>query len=220
MSAAAISDKTPLRDRGKLLRKFRKQYRITLTKFGEYAGLSQPMLSQFERGDHDLSDEAWVRVKATIQKLLAEDDARRKQEWGKAGQTATRLGALDEAKRKKDVESATSTTVTEVWGRILRWVSLLEAKQYTDVDGTPLSAAELSKESLQLLEESIRSQIHQHINQLVTQRNYWQELAQSQAQVISVQRKQVLGLKTRLAKLEQKLARRERATKASGGSHE
>jgi transcriptional regulator with XRE-family HTH domain len=83
----------PQRGRGKLLRKFRKQYRITLTEFGKLAGLSQPMLSQFERGDHNLSDEAWMRVLQTISDLIIEDNTKRLAEVGKAKETAAKLGA-------------------------------------------------------------------------------------------------------------------------------
>lgn len=92
MSAAAISGQTPLRDCGKLLRKFRKQYGIKLVEFGKLCKISQPMLSQFERGDHNLSDEAWTRVLEAMGKLLLEDENRRKEERAKASETAAKLG--------------------------------------------------------------------------------------------------------------------------------
>lgn len=82
----------PLRKRRRLLRAFREQYGLTLIEFGELTGLSFSMLSQFERGDRDLSSEAWMRVLAAIQKVLIEDNARRKQEREKAAETAAKLG--------------------------------------------------------------------------------------------------------------------------------
>jgi transcriptional regulator with XRE-family HTH domain len=92
-SAAAATATVPLRDRRILLRAFRKQFGIGLVELGKLADISQPMLSQFERGDRDLSSEAWARVLAAIQKLLADDDARHEQEQKKAMQTAEKLGA-------------------------------------------------------------------------------------------------------------------------------
>jgi len=84
--------KVTLRDRRKLLRVFRKQYRVTLTELGELSDVSQPMLSQFERGDRDLSPEAWARVLVAIGKLVAVD--KRLVDIAKAGKTAAKLGAL------------------------------------------------------------------------------------------------------------------------------
>lgn len=78
-------------DKRKLLRAFRKQYGLTLTELGKVAGVSQPMLSQFERGDRDLSPEAWERVHQAIGNLLREDAERRRAERDKAVETATKL---------------------------------------------------------------------------------------------------------------------------------
>jgi transcriptional regulator with XRE-family HTH domain len=93
----AVSEKqkgvtVPLRKRRRLLHAFREQYGLTLTELGELTGLSFSMLSKFERGGRDLSSEAWIRVLAGIQKVLSEDDARRKQEREIAAETATKLG--------------------------------------------------------------------------------------------------------------------------------
>jgi transcriptional regulator with XRE-family HTH domain len=97
VNISATSDataKVPVHRRRKLLRAFRKQYGITLTEFGKVAGLSNPMLSQFENRARVLSDEAWSRVLAAMSKLLSEDEAKRKRELAKAEQTATKLGVF------------------------------------------------------------------------------------------------------------------------------
>src|SRR6185437_8861500 len=83
----------PLHKRRKLLRAFRKQYGITLAELGKVAGVSQPMLSQFERDDRDLSAQAWTRVLGAMARLLTEANAKRAAEIAKAGQTAAKLGA-------------------------------------------------------------------------------------------------------------------------------
>lgn len=84
----------PLAQRRQQLRKFRKEYGITLANFGKLAGVSQPMLSRFERGRRDLSPEAWTRVLQTMGKLLDEDEKRRRAKRAKAEQTAAKLGVL------------------------------------------------------------------------------------------------------------------------------
>lgn len=85
--------KVPLGQRRKLLRAFRKQYGITLTDLGKLAGLSNPMLSQFENGNRDLSAEAWTRVLKAMSDLITEDNTKRLAEIGKAKETAAKLGA-------------------------------------------------------------------------------------------------------------------------------
>jgi hypothetical protein len=62
-------------------------------------------------------------------------------------------------------------------------------------------SASLAEADLNSQVEHITKEVYPTINQLVTQRNYWKEMAQSQLQVISVQRE-------RLAELEQKLGRK------------
>jgi len=88
----AETSKAEMRRRGKLLRVFRKRYKITLTELGKIAGLSQPMLSQFERGDHGLSPRAYGRLCAAMGKLLREDEQRRTEERVKASEIAAKLG--------------------------------------------------------------------------------------------------------------------------------
>jgi|HubBroStandDraft_6_1064221.scaffolds.fasta_scaffold624439_2 transcriptional regulator with XRE-family HTH domain len=85
--------KVPLRERRKLLRLFRKQNRMSLSALGELAGLSQPMLSQFENGDRDLSEEAWTRVLDAMEKFLLRANANYKAEIAQAQETAAKLGA-------------------------------------------------------------------------------------------------------------------------------
>jgi Helix-turn-helix len=52
------SKKAPLDERRKLLSTFREQFGIALTELGKVAEVPQPILSQFERGERDLSAEA------------------------------------------------------------------------------------------------------------------------------------------------------------------
>src|SRR5580704_2046878 len=85
--------KVPLRERRKLLRLFRKQNRMSLSALGELAGLSQPLLSQFENGDRDLSEEAWTRVLDAMEKFLLRANANYKAEIAQAQETAAKLGA-------------------------------------------------------------------------------------------------------------------------------
>jgi transcriptional regulator with XRE-family HTH domain len=84
--------KVPLRERRKLLRLFRKQNRMSLSALGKLAGLSQPMLSQFENGDRDLSEEAWARVLDSMEKFLLTANENYKAEITKAKETAVKLG--------------------------------------------------------------------------------------------------------------------------------
>ena len=55
----------------KMLRKFREQYSVTLVEFGQLCGISNPMLSQFENGNRNLSPDAWARVQAAMEKWPA-----------------------------------------------------------------------------------------------------------------------------------------------------
>ncbi len=93
MSETTETKTVPLGQRRKKLRTFRKQYGITLAKFGKRAGVSQPMLSQFERGDSNLSDEAWAGVLKAMTDLISEDGSKRFAEITKAKGTAAKLGA-------------------------------------------------------------------------------------------------------------------------------
>jgi transcriptional regulator with XRE-family HTH domain len=85
------SEAVSLGAKRKLLRRFRKKYGIGLVRFGKLARISQPMLSQFERGDRNLSAEAWVRVLDTIDKLVAEGATARAKEIQGARKVAVKL---------------------------------------------------------------------------------------------------------------------------------
>lgn len=74
------------------LRQFREHFDLSLENLADQSGLSRSMLSKFELGQRDLSPEAWTRVIATIQKRLAEDEARRQAERAKAKETAAKMG--------------------------------------------------------------------------------------------------------------------------------
>jgi transcriptional regulator with XRE-family HTH domain len=69
-----MPENIPIRERRKLVRDFRKHLGLTLTEFGGLAGVSHPMLSQFEtgKGGHNLSDEAWKRVLNAVKVAQAE----------------------------------------------------------------------------------------------------------------------------------------------------
>lgn len=90
--SAAETAAVPLPERRTLLRAFRKQFGITLVELGNLADISHPMLSQFERGDRDLSSEAWARVLQAMGKLLREDEERRGEDRAKARETGAKLG--------------------------------------------------------------------------------------------------------------------------------
>jgi len=79
----------------RLLKKFRQDFGVSLAELAGEAKLSEAMLSRFEAGNRKLSPEAWTRVLAAIQKLLAEEGARRKE---------------DDARRKREREKAVQTT--------------------------------------------------------------------------------------------------------------
>jgi len=104
----------PLAQRRKLLRKFREQYDITLTEFGKHARLSHPMLSQFERGDRDLSPEAWARVLAAMSSLLAEDNGKRLAEIAEAEETAAKLGVVAKINLVRKLRDLSGLTQAEV----------------------------------------------------------------------------------------------------------
>jgi transcriptional regulator with XRE-family HTH domain len=87
----------PLSKRRTLLRRFRKQYGITLDELGDLTDLSKSMLSLFENGERDLSPEAWTRVLTTMSNLITEDNAKRLAEIDKVKETAAKLGAWPQA---------------------------------------------------------------------------------------------------------------------------
>jgi transcriptional regulator with XRE-family HTH domain len=66
---------TPLtpRQKRKLLRKVREQGGLSLEELGKRSGLSRSMISKFELGKRDLSEQAWQRVADAMEKFLIED---------------------------------------------------------------------------------------------------------------------------------------------------
>jgi transcriptional regulator with XRE-family HTH domain len=190
---AAESPDLSTSERRELFRQFRKYTGITLTAFGEICGLTNPMLSMFEADKRDLSDKAWARVFAAITQVVAQYEAKYKAEHAKLSGETTRIivnNAVIEGERKMQVEVAVSAAVTDVWKVMLSWIGVWESA----------SSAEAKNELLLLLKENIRNKIFPPINQLVTQRNYWKDVAQTESRVIS-------ELQTRLAESEQKRAR-------------
>lgn len=181
-------------ERGRLIRDFRKVYDVTLEDMAKRVGLSQPMLTRFETGTRNLSADAWARLLIAMREIGKEKG---------------------EAERKRQVEVATSALFSEVWATLRPSLApsipkVVDHPVYGGaVSVSPAEAEEMQKEVLQLLERNTHSRIHEHINPLVTQLNYWKERAQSQSQVIAVQA-------GRIADLERELSR-ERANKASGG---
>jgi transcriptional regulator with XRE-family HTH domain len=76
-------ENTSPKERRKLLRAVRKLSGITLVELGKAANLSQPMLTQFERGDRDLSPEAWGRMVSALGKLAVRREAKRREQGAK-----------------------------------------------------------------------------------------------------------------------------------------
>jgi transcriptional regulator with XRE-family HTH domain len=110
------------------------------------------------------------------------------------------INAAGEAKRKRQVEAA----VSNAFGSVAPFLGVSQPES--------ISA---SAESAKLSEENVRSLMFPQINQFVTQIEYWKELTQSQARVISDrekqmsdQQKQIADLKARVTELEQELARK------------
>ncbi|SRR6266567_893725 len=72
LSAHEVLKRFSLDQRRKVVRKFRKQLKLSQTEFAALAGLSAPMLSLFENGQRDLSAAAFVRVEDAITEALAQ----------------------------------------------------------------------------------------------------------------------------------------------------
>jgi transcriptional regulator with XRE-family HTH domain len=87
-----MPENIPLRERRKLVRDFRENLELSLREFGRLAGISHPMLSQFETGEggHNLSKEAWKRVLRAVEIAQAENGW--KAGASKARKIANRLG--------------------------------------------------------------------------------------------------------------------------------
>ncbi len=71
-SAHAVLNKFSLEERRTVIRKFRKQLKLSQSEFAALAGIGPSMLSRFENGDRDLSPEAFARVQAAITGALAQ----------------------------------------------------------------------------------------------------------------------------------------------------
>ena len=137
-------DTVPLRERQKLLRAFRKQYGITLTELGKLSVLSQPMLSQFERGERNLSAGAWARVLVAMSRLLREDTAKGAGEI--ADDNAKRSASeLRETAEKLDVFNLGDMLSGEGPYGFLTLSDETIAKEKTEVDAESLRLAEQSK---------------------------------------------------------------------------
>jgi transcriptional regulator with XRE-family HTH domain len=85
----------PLGEKRKLLRDFREHADMTLTALGKRAKLSHPMLSQFETGERDLSEESWDRVLDVMQEVLLAKQVQMDAGLAKAKEIAAKLGARD-----------------------------------------------------------------------------------------------------------------------------
>jgi DNA-binding transcriptional regulator YiaG len=118
-----------------------------------------------------------------------------------SGEMAKRIiNAVDGAKRKKDVDAAIATVFVE------RRESMLAKPE-----SVSLAEAELNAQAVSVTKELA----YPTINKLVTERNYFKEMAHDSQRVILVQREEISGLKAHVAELELKLARK-RANKATG----
>jgi transcriptional regulator with XRE-family HTH domain len=62
-----------LRDQRRLLRRFLKEYGISLGKFEKHTGLSKATLSRFISGDRNMSERAWANVLKAMNALISED---------------------------------------------------------------------------------------------------------------------------------------------------
>lgn len=59
--------------RGEFVREFRRLHRVELAELAKRADLSVPMVSQFERGNRNLSGSAWKRVLTAINAIVNEN---------------------------------------------------------------------------------------------------------------------------------------------------
>lgn len=196
-----------VREQRKLLRTLREQSGISLDALGERAKLSKAMLSRFETGTRELSAEALTRVLTAMSELLAEDDARRKQEREKAVQTTVALftGVLGVPVTPSLAELFTpGPEVEKEAARI--------AKSVDEVDN--LIAVEKSKALRQIKNPKFAKQLLEHYWALI---EFHQKILDLEARGYVAMPKAVEEerdqLKARVAELEQELAR-ERANKA------
>jgi transcriptional regulator with XRE-family HTH domain len=82
------TENTDAKERGELLRRFRKSYGVTLEELAARVQLSQPMLTRFETGSRNLSADAWTRVLVELGKIEKEKNTER----AKASKIAVMLG--------------------------------------------------------------------------------------------------------------------------------
>jgi transcriptional regulator with XRE-family HTH domain len=71
-SAHEVLKKFSLEERRNVIRKFRKELKLSQTEFAALAGIGPSMLSRFENGNRDLSAEAFARVEDGIVEALAQ----------------------------------------------------------------------------------------------------------------------------------------------------
>ena len=64
----------PLEERRKAIRKFREELGLSQAELASLAGIGQAMLSRFERGQRDLSQQAMGRIEDAIVKALSQRD--------------------------------------------------------------------------------------------------------------------------------------------------
>ena len=185
----------------RLLKKFRKDFDISLAELAKEAKLSEAMLSRFEAGNRKLSPEAWTRVRSTIQRLLAEDEARRKTERAKAEQTAEKLGVPFTGLFGVDPQSPESRRRLEEAALWLAKSEGLTLSESLRREAERLAQAKLGSSATG---EALREELTEHLIQQ----------ALEYAEKVTRERDQ---LKARVAELEQELAR-ERANKAGESS--
>ena len=157
--------RVPLRRRRKMLRDFRKRMGVTLVKLGGEAKVSQPMLSQFEKGDRDLSADAWKRVHAAMQTLIEHDKAKHKTEVADAREIAARLGP----DMYSCIERRFSTDARSEVAEELRLISVFQNS--LDNDAHPKTkrwlAAEMAVVQAQLraIEAAVEARAERHPNE-------------------------------------------------------
>lgn len=160
--------KPPLRDRRRLVRTFRKQTGLTLVDLGKLAELSNPMLSQFENGKVNLSDESWKRLCDAMEKFLLTANENYKAEIAKAKETAAKLSpeACERIRQRaneilaRPSDASNDERITEkVRGMFFELrqrsgLTLAEAAQKSGIDDAKLALYENGRAELTEEEES------------------------------------------------------------------
>jgi transcriptional regulator with XRE-family HTH domain len=92
--AKRIMERFTAKNRGKDIRKLRKEVGLSLDEFGALVGLSGAMISRFERGLNDLSLPAFARVQDAIVDLLSEKKAKKKLDGLRRSEAARKLVSI------------------------------------------------------------------------------------------------------------------------------